>query len=175
MDRRKFIASTGAAAAGAFLVNPLKATETESKEEEKALDMFRGDFNCSQAVLSSFSETLNFDSDLAIDISSGFGGGMGRLQDTCGAVTGSFMVLGIYNGNKHAGTRERISNTYSMVREFDGRFKSIHGATDCRSLMKCDLSTEEGRNYSKEHNLSEKVCEKCISDSVRILHALMEK
>ncbi len=175
MDRRKFIAKAGVAATGTFLISSQTIPDLKSKEEERALELFRADYHCAQAILLAYSETLNFDEGLATSISSGFGGGMGRLQKTCGLVTGSFMVLGIYNHAKYSNTRERNSNTYSMVREFHEKFRSIHGATDCLSLMNCDLNTEEGRNYAKENRLSEKVCEKCLSDSVRILKDLMER
>ena len=174
MDRRKFITSTGVAVTGSLLINARTKQDLKSKEEEKALSLFRGDYNCSQAIFMAYSETFNFDQDMATGIASGFGGGMGRLQKTCGFVTGSFMILGIYNHNKYSNARERNSNTYSMVREFHEKFKSIHGATDCLSLMNCDLNTEEGRHYAKENRLSEKVCEKCLSDSVKILQELMD-
>lgn len=65
--------------------------------EEKAIVSFKAGLNCAQAVLTAYADDLSFDNNLALSVSCGFGGGMGRLQQTCGAVTGSFMVLGIYN------------------------------------------------------------------------------
>ena len=142
--------------------------------EEKALESFRSGLNCAQAVVTSYSENMNFDSNLALSISCGFGGGMGKLQETCGAVTGSFMVLGIYNCKKFSENKERKEATYSMVQKFSERFKHINSSTDCISLLKCDLKTEEGNRYAKENDLFGTICEKCISDSIRIISELTE-
>ena len=145
------------------------------QKENKAISYFRTGLNCAQAVLTAYSDDLEFDNDFASGISCGFGGGMGRLQETCGAVTGSFMVLGIYNTRKYSDNRERKDVTYSMIREFSDKFKSIHGSISCKILLNCDLTTLEGQQYMKENHLSESVCEKCISDSIRIIQELIEK
>lgn len=142
--------------------------------EEKAINSFKSGLNCSQAVLSAYSDKLNFDNNLALSVACGFGGGMGRLQLTCGAVTGSYMVLGVYNCNKFADNIERKEKTYSMVQKFSEKFKKINGTTDCISLLNCDLKTEEGHRYAKDNNLFETVCEKCISDSISIINELIE-
>lgn len=142
--------------------------------EEKAIRSFKSGLNCSQAVLSAYSDKLNFDNNLALSVACGFGGGMGRLQLTCGAVTGSYMVLGVYNCNKFADNNERKEKTYSMVQKFSEKFKKINGTTDCISLLNCDLKTEEGHRYAKDNNLFETVCEKCISDSISIINELIE-
>ena len=143
--------------------------------EEKALESFRSGLNCAQAVVTSYSGIMNYDNSLALSISCGFGGGMGRLQETCGAVTGSFMVLGMHNCKKFSDNKERKEATYAMVQKFSEQFKQINGSTDCISLLKCDLKTEEGNRYAKENNLFGTVCEKCISDSIRIISDLIEK
>ncbi len=146
----------------------------ESKED-KAIQSFKSDANCAQAVLTAFSGDLNLDNNLALSISCGFGGGMGRLQETCGAVTGSFMVLGIYNSNRFTDNKDKKEETYAMIQKFSSKFQSIHGTIHCRSLLNCDLKTEEGQAYMKENKLVEKVCEKCISTSIGILEELLEK
>jgi len=143
--------------------------------EEKAFRTFRSGLNCAQAVFTAYTDELEFDNNLALSVSCGFGGGMGRLQETCGAVTGSFMVLGIFNCKKLSENKERKEATYSMIQEFSKEFKQINGTTDCHELLKCDLKTEEGNIFAKENNLFETVCEKCISDSVKILNKLIEK
>ena len=143
--------------------------------EEKAISSFRSGLNCAQAVLTAYSVDLSFDNNMALDIACGFGGGMGRLQETCGAVTGSFMVLGIINSKKYTNNTERKEGTYSMVQKFSEKFKTIHGSTDCKSLLNCNLKTEEGHRYAKENNLFGTICEKCISDSIRIVEELTGK
>ena len=62
-----------------------------------------------------------------------------------------------------------------MIQKFDDKFKTIHGATDCRTLLNCDIKSEEGHHYAKENNLFEKICEKCLADSVRLVNELIAK
>jgi C_GCAxxG_C_C family probable redox protein len=143
--------------------------------EEKAIRTFRSGLNCAQAVLTAYSEEMKFDNNLALSVSCGFGGGMGRLQETCGAVTGSFMVLGIFNCKKLTDNKDRKEATYSMIQKFSQEFKQINGTTDCLELLKCYLKTEEGNRYAKENNLFGTICEKCISDSVRIIKSLTQE
>ena len=132
--------------------------------EQNAISTFRDGLNCAQAVITAYADDMQFDKNLALSISCGFGGGMGRLQKTCGAVTGSFMVMGVHNCRKYTDNKERKEKTYAMVQEFSRRFKSIHGTLDCMDLMQCDMNTDEGKQYVKDNNLHEVVCEKCIAD-----------
>lgn len=139
----------------------------------KAVETFRSGYNCAQAVVMTFAKELNFDESQASALAVGFGGGMGRMQEKCGAVTGAFMVLGMYNSKIHADNLSRKMESYAMIQKFDDKFKSIHGATDCRSLLKCDIRSEEGHHYAKENNLFEKICEKCLADSVRLVDEMI--
>jgi len=143
--------------------------------EERAIETFRSGLNCSQAVFTAYSEKLNYDNDLALSVSCGFGGGMGRLQETCGAVTGSFMVLGVHTCKRHTDNKTRKEETYKLVQEFSKQFKQINGTTNCIDLLRVDLKTEEGNRIAKEKNLFGTVCEKCISDSIVIIEKLIIK
>lgn len=142
--------------------------------EEKAIESFQSGLNCAQSVVTAFSDELGFDNNLAVSLSCGFGGGMGRLQETCGAVTGGFMVLGIYNSHKFTDNTERKFHTYSMVQQLSHEFKKLHGATDCRTLLNCDLRTEEGQRIHKEENQSKVICEKCIADTVKLIEKMIK-
>jgi C_GCAxxG_C_C family probable redox protein len=145
-------------------------------KQDKAISSFRSGLNCAQAMVTAYSDSLNFDNKLALGISCGFGGGMGRLQETCGAATGSFMVLGIYNCNLYSDNKERKEKTYAMVQKFSKKFKVIHdGVMDCKSLINCDLKTEEGHRYAVENKLFDSICEKCITDSIGIVDRLIRK
>ena len=141
---------------------------------QKALAIFRSGANCAQSVLTAFPEVTKFDNDQALAISSGFGGGMGQLQETCGAATGAFMVIGINNSRKYTDVDERKNKTNTMIQEFNQRFTALHKTTNCRLLLGVDLKTEEGRQMMQDKNLSELVCSKCVSDSVKILSELMK-
>jgi C_GCAxxG_C_C family probable redox protein len=145
-----------------------------SQTEEKAIALFTSGLNCAQAVTTAYSEKLNFDNTLALNISCGFGGGMGRLQETCGAVTGAYMVLSIFNGQKYTENGVKKIMTYSMIQEFNSKFSVRHKTTNCMALLNCDLTTEEGLNYLHENNLHEKVCKNCIRSAIQIINALID-
>lgn len=140
---------------------------------EKAIRSFKSGYNCAQSVVVAFAGDMNFDQEAASSTAVGFGGGMGRLQETCGAVTGAFMVLGLYNSAKYADNLALKNATYPMIRLFDAKFKAIHQTTNCRALLNCDLSSEEGHSYAIENKLFEKICEKCIADAVGIVEELI--
>lgn len=144
-------------------------------KENKAVKLFESGLNCAQSVVTAFASDLNFNSDDALRISSAFGGGMGRLQEKCGAVTGAFMVLGIHASNKFKDEKERKARINAMVQEFDKRFNEIHGSTNCRQLMNCDLNTEEGRMYAQENKLRENICLHCVVNSVKLLNEMLNK
>jgi len=139
---------------------------------EKAIRSFNADLNCAQSVMTAYMEEYNIDPEIALSVSCGFGGGMGKLQETCGAVTGAFMVLGIHNSKRYSDNKDRKEKTYAMIQEFSDKFKSLHGTMNCRLLLNCDLRTEEGQRYVQDNKLHETVCEKCVSDSIRIIEEL---
>lgn len=142
---------------------------------DKAISSFRSGLNCAQSVVANYSDELEFDNNLGSCFSCGFGAGMGKLQETCGAVTGSFMVLGIFNGRKYSDNTVRKEKTYEMVRQFSDSFKLINSALDCKTLINCDLKTEEGYRFAKENNLFGSLCEKYIADSIKIITEITEK
>jgi len=144
-------------------------------KEKDAIASFRSGYNCAQAVLTTFTDDFKIDKKTALLISSGFGAGMGRLQETCGAVTGAFMVAGIYNCQKYTNNVEKKDKMYAMIQNINKMFVDIHGTSLCRELLNCDLKTEEGQKFVHENNLHEVVCEKCISSAINILEELIEK
>ena len=138
-------------------------------KKDTAIDSFQSGYNCAQSVLKAFSEDLNLNEAQALNMASGFGAGMGRLQETCGAVTGAFMVIGLYNSLAFQLNENRNDITTKMIQEFQIRFKAKHGTTACKELLNCDLNTDEGQSMFQEKNLHKKVCQKCITDTVDLL------
>ena len=143
--------------------------------EEKAIQSFRSGLNCAQSVITAYADRLKYDANQAARLSCGFGGGMGRLQQTCGALTGSFMVLGMYYSQRIPDQVERKEITYAAVRKLHSDFKLKCGAADCRTLLGCDLQTEEGMRFHKETNQSKTICEKCIAAAVELLDEMMKE
>ena len=139
--------------------------------KDRSLALFRNGYNCAQSVLLPFAEIMDADLQAMEKLSLGFGGGMGRLQKTCGAVTGAFMVISLYCSTLDKEVQGQESRR--LIQEFHVQFIAIHKVSDCRSLLGSDLNTEEGLEYVAEQKLSEFICEQCIKDSVNILINIM--
>jgi C_GCAxxG_C_C family probable redox protein len=142
------------------------------KTAEIASTRFNDGYSCSQAVLSAFSDELNLDYQTGLKIASGFGGGMGRTGETCGAVTGALMALGLKLGGLDAASKEK---TYAAFREFAERFETRHLTLKCRDLLGCDISTAEGREQAKEQQLHSQVCTKLVHDAAQLVEDLMRE
>ena len=141
---------------------------------QNAVEKFEKGFNCSQAVLSSFSEQFGLDCNTALKIATGFGGGM-KMGETCGAVTGAFMVLGLKYGNATPEDKETKEKTYEMVIEFTNRFKARNGSVICRELLGCDISTPEGSKVAVEKGLFSSVCPRLVQDAAEILEEMLNE
>ncbi len=140
---------------------------------EDAVSFFKEGFNCSQSVFASHASEFGLSREVALKISTSFGGGMARMGKTCGAVTGAFMVIGLKYGRVSIDDEQARDKTYKIVREFVNRFKARNGSIICRELLDCDLSTPEGLKLAHDNNLFENVCPKFVRDSAEILAQLI--
>ena len=140
---------------------------------EDAESLFKKGFRCSQAILSTYGIQFGLDQELALKLASPFGAGMGSLGNTCGAVTGAFMVLGLKYGNSKVGEMKKKEKAYEITKEFVERFKSRNGTIMCKDLLNCDISTFEGRNKAIEEKLFIEICPKFVRDSAEILEELL--
>ncbi len=102
---------------------------------EKAAELFVNGCNCSQAVFGAFAEDCGIDFETALKLSSSFGGGMGRLRETCGAVTGMFMVAGLLKGYADTSDKEAKDNHYKLIQELANEFKSVYHTYNCNELL----------------------------------------
>ncbi|MFT5875131.1 MAG: C_GCAxxG_C_C family probable redox protein [Clostridium sp.] len=139
---------------------------------DEALLLFNQGFNCSQAVFSVFCEELGLNQEGALKISSGFGGGICQ-GETCGAVTGAVMVLGLKYGQCKVADNASKEKTYEIVKEFSYRFKNINGTIICKELLDFDLSRENARKIAKEKGLFTDICPKVIRNAVNILEEIL--
>jgi len=139
-----------------------------------AVSCFKEGFVCSQAVFSTYGPQFGVDRELALKISGTFGGGMGRMGEMCGAVTGAFMVIGLRYGNTRVEDRQIKENAYSLVREFVDKFQSRNGTIVCRALLGCDISTPEGRTLAQEKDLFATLCPKFVQDAAEIIEQILE-
>jgi len=141
---------------------------------ERAVALFKEGFNCSQAVLAAYCEQFELKQELALRVAGAFGGGMGRMGETCGAVTGAIMVVGLKFGSTTAGDLKARENAYAVVREFVHRFKGRNVSVLCRDLLDCDISTPEGMKRAREEGRIKKTCPKFVKDAAEILDQLIE-
>ena len=93
------------------------------------------------------------------------------MAETCGAVTGAMMVLGLEHGNT-APDREAKERVYEQVREFAQRFRARNGSLLCRELLGCDISTPEGLQQAREADFVLKICPKFVRDAAEILEEM---
>jgi C_GCAxxG_C_C family probable redox protein len=96
------------------------------------------------------------------------------MGDTCGALTGSFMVIGLKHGKTRSGDEEAREKTYELVNRFSESFKARNKSVLCRDLLGHDLSTEEGRENAAEQNLFLTLCPRFVKDAGEILEEMLK-
>lgn len=137
---------------------------------QRAIDLFEKGLNCSQSVFVAYAPIFGLDEKMALKISSAFGGGIARLANVCGAVSGALMIIGLKTG----GDIENKEQTYSLAREFVERFKSAKGSIFCKDLLGYDISTAEGLQKAREKNIFKVICPEFVKESCRILDELLD-
>lgn len=131
--------------------------------KEKAMQSFLDGYNCSQCMILAFEDILDTDIKLALKIASPFGGGMGRLREVCGSVSGMFMVLGYLLGYNEPDDYEGKKVLYAHIQELARRYEEANGSIICRDLLglteKRQDSTPEPRTdaYYKNRPCTEKI------------------
>lgn len=139
---------------------------------KNAATAFDSGYNCAQAVIMAFPELLAEKQDLIIKQSLGFGGGMGRLQEVCGAVTGGIMVIGLHLGSDIP-DKENKEFVYNRVRELGDRFRTLWGTIKCSDLLGVNLRTEEGQELHISLHQKERICHKCVANAVEIVDDIL--
>jgi C_GCAxxG_C_C family probable redox protein len=139
---------------------------------ELAVGLFRGGCACSQAVLGAFAPRYGMDEALALRVAAGFAGGM-RRAETCGAVTGALMVLGLAYCGASCRTVEGRKAAYGAVTSFEHNFGEQHGALDCRELLGCDISTAEGARAAQEKGLFQTRCVELVRSAAELVERML--
>lgn len=135
----------------------------------RACAFFDEGYACSQSVLLAFSNRFDLDEHTAKLISSTFGGGMGRLRQTCGAVTGGFMVLGLAFGNENPKDMETKLYAYRKVRELNHQVEHIYGTAVCKELLQ-KFATQEQVEERKHHKI---ICKKMVAVVTEIVYTMI--
>ena len=143
----------------------------ENDRVEQAVALFTGGMACSQAILATYGPLFGFDRDEAIRIARGFGGGMGRLSETCGAVTGAVMAISLKFDGTDKQTKE---DNYALMQEFARRFKSKHHSLNCTQLLDCDLGKPEDQAKFRELGRMQSHCICYVREAAQHLEELLE-
>lgn len=103
---------------------------------EKAKRLFKeGGYNCCQAVVLAYNDIFGIDDQTAAAVSSGFGGGMGRMREVCGSVSGMIMLAGLIRPATDPAVKDWRTENYALVQEMAGEFKAINGSIVCKELL----------------------------------------
>jgi C_GCAxxG_C_C family probable redox protein len=143
-----------------------------TRAESAFAAMAANKMNCAQCVLTSFSEEPGLQRTLAIKLAMGFGGGMGHTGQTCGAVSGAYMVLGLKQDLTPTNALEIKEKTYALIKDFNREFIKRNGSTNCTELLGCDLGKPEQLAAAREKGIFKTRCSKFVKDAVEILEGM---
>lgn len=146
--------------------NPSKA--------HRAADLHKQGFNCCQAMAIIYGPQFGLAADQAAKVAAGFGGGIGRMGDICGALSGAIMILGLKYGATDPKDKATKMKTYQIVGKVVERFKQACGSTDCRDLLGFDLSTPEGSLRAQQPGVFIK-CPDFVREAGEILEDILSK
>lgn len=139
---------------------------------DEAVECFCSGAACSQAVLATYGEQFGLAREQALKLSSGFAGGM-RLGETCGAVTGAFMVLGLKHAKPNCDKLDGRTDVYAALLDFVARFEQRNNVIVCKDLLGCDISTPEGVQKATEEGRFRTICPRLVRDAAEILEEML--
>lgn len=147
----------------------------EMNHSALAGEYFHRGYNCSQAVLLAFSDVTGLDEKHSAALSSSFGGGMGRLREVCGAVSGAFMVAGLLWGNYAPEDREAKARHYELIQSLAARFKEENGSIICRELLGLDGASAPVPEERTKDYYSRRPCEEYVKIAAKILDEVIKE
>jgi len=141
---------------------------------EKGEKSFLEGYNCSQSVVLAFIDDIKIDRDLACKLSSSFGGGIGRMREVCGVVSGMAFVLGFYFGTTEGKDAQGKMELYKKVQEVANKFKEINGSIICKELLGVNekispIPEERNKEYYKK-----RPCNELVKIGVEILENYLQ-
>ena len=140
------------------------------KRIEKAVELFKEGYNCSQSVVAAFADLYGFTPEQALKVSASFGGGIGRMRQTCGAACGLFMLAGLETGCTEGKDREGKEANYKVVQELAEEFRKRNGSLICAELL--GLSKTAPTPATPEARTAEyykkRPCVKMVEEAARI-------
>ena len=140
----------------------------------KAGELFLGGCNCAQAVFLAFTDVTGMDRKTAAKISAPFGGGMGRMREVCGAVSGMLMVAGILYGYDQPDDGQIKKDHYALVQDLAGQFREQVGSIVCRDILKNPPSDPNPTPRTEEF-YRQRPCARMVILAAQILDAYIQE
>jgi len=140
---------------------------------DDAAELFRGGWSCSQAVCCAFAKDFGIDEKTALRLSCGLGGGMGHTGNTCGAVSGALMVIGMRYGRTELDDLAAKEKTYEVAQEFIREFRRRHHSVNCTELLGYDLSNPRQLADAREKKVFHAKCPEFVRDAGDILEEIL--
>lgn len=150
---------------------------TKEERIEKAVSLFKEGYNCSQSVVAAYADMYGFTREQALHMAASFGGGIGRMRETCGAACGMFLLAGLERCAVEGADREGKAANYALVQQLAEKFKSECGSMRCADLL--GLSKKEPVVATPEARTSQyyakRPCVKMVETAARIWGDFLEK
>jgi C_GCAxxG_C_C family probable redox protein len=136
---------------------------------EKAKMLFKQGFNCSQSVFAACADIYGMDEQTALRVAASFGGGIGRMRQTCGAACGMFLLAGLENGSTQIGDAEGKKRNYALVQDLAEQFKQMNGSLICSELLGIAPQAQEPTPEARtEAYYQKRPCVEMVASAVRI-------
>jgi len=142
---------------------------------ERADQLFQQGYTCAQSVACTFAEDLGADRGLTLRLSTGFGGGMGHTSNTCGALTGAVIALGLAFGMEDSTDQAAKQKTYALAAEAVRRFRERTGAIGCTELLGFDLGIPEQLQTARDRDLFKTQCPGYVRTAAGIVEELLRE
>ncbi len=145
-----------------------------SERVDKAEALFRQGYNCAQAVFAAYADLFGMDIETALKVSAGLGGGVGRMREVCGTVTGATLALGMQYGATDGGDAARKQLCYEKVRAYTEEFKKTNPSIICRELLGLSAAKESAVPAARTNEYYQKrPCAQIVRDSAEALEKIL--
>jgi len=145
-----------------------------STKPAQAVDTFKERFNCCQSVLSVYTEEAGLDRPAALKLTCAFGAGIARMGETCGAVTGALMAIGLKYASDAPGDTPEKARTFELANRFAEEFKTRNGSLLCKKLLGFDMTTPEGKEAARQTGAFD-LCPELVQSAVEVLEEVISR
>lgn len=148
-----------------------------SERIDKAVDLFKSGFNCSQSVFAAYADLFGMDTETALKVSAGLGGGVGRSREVCGAVSAAAMLVGMKYGATDGEDSEAKQRTYAVVQQVIAEFRQTNPSIVCRELLGLPeaVNTDPKPEARTENYYKKRPCAEIVEDSAKAVEKILFK